>query len=118
MRFLKPVKVAEDAVWAEKEALTQKECDAIEKQFTTPYNTSLSKITKEITVDTGADVKTELKKAVREVTAQYSNGEEKTYSVRRNEAYLKKRIQTEREWNILCEEQLEVLHITQRQIHH
>ena len=50
--------VAEDAVWAEKEALTQKECDAIEKQFTTPYNTSLSKITKEITVDTGADVKT------------------------------------------------------------
>lgn len=31
--------VAEDAVWAEKEALTQKECDAIEKQFTTPYNT-------------------------------------------------------------------------------
>ena len=82
--------VAEDAVWAEKEALTQKECDAIEKQFTTPYNTSLSKITKEITVDTGADVKTELKKAVREVTAQYSNGEEKTYSVRWNEADIEK----------------------------
>ena len=35
-------------------------------------------------------MKTELKKAVREVTAQYSNGEEKTYSVRWNEADIEK----------------------------
>ena len=73
------------AVWASETALTQAEYDKVTKKFTNPYNTSL-KYNKqdEITVQAGEDIEEALDDAFGEVKAQYSNGEEKTYSIRWN----------------------------------
>ena len=75
----------EYAAWASEIALTQAEYDKVTKKFTNPYNTSLeyNKVD-EITVEKGADIEAELDKTFGEVTAAYSNGEEKTYSIRWN----------------------------------
>ena len=81
----------EYAVWASETALTQAEYDTVTNKFTNPYNTSL-KYNKqdEITVEAGADIEAALDKAFGEVTAEYSNGEEKTYSIRWNSDDLEK----------------------------
>lgn len=75
----------EYATWASEIALTQAEYDKVTKKFTNPYNTSLeyNKID-EITVEKGADIETALDETFGEVTAAYSNGDEKTYSIRWN----------------------------------
>ncbi len=75
----------EYAAWASEIALTQAEYDKVTKKFTNPYNTSLNydKV-EEITVEPGTDIEAALDDAVGEVTAGYSNGEEKTYSIRWN----------------------------------
>ena len=75
----------EYAAWASEIALTQAEYDKVTKKFTNPYNTSLNyNKVEEITVEPGTDIETALDDAVGEVTAGYSNGEEKTYSIRWN----------------------------------
>ena len=75
----------EYATWASEIALTQAEYDKVTKKFTNPYNTSLeyNKVD-EITVEKGADIETALDDTFGEVTAAYSNGDEKTYSIRWN----------------------------------
>ena len=75
----------EYAAWASEIALTQAEYDKVTKKFTNPYNTSLNyNKVEEITVEPGTDIEAALDDAVGEVTAGYSNGEEKTYSIRWN----------------------------------
>ena len=75
----------EYAAWASETALTQAEYDKVTKKFTNPYNTSLEYNKQdEITVQAGEDIEEALDEAFGEVTAQYSNGEEKTYSIRWN----------------------------------
>lgn len=76
----------EYAVWASETALTQDEYDKVTKKFTNPYNTSLNYNNKqdEITVQAGEDIEEALDDAFGEVKAQYSNGEEKKYSIRWN----------------------------------
>lgn len=79
------------AVWASETALTQAEYDKVTKKFTNPYNTSLEYNKQdEITVEAGADIEAALDEAFGEVTAEYSNGEEKTYSIRWNSDDLEK----------------------------
>ena len=75
----------EYAAWASEIALTQAEYDKVTKKFTNPYNTSLeyNKVD-EITVEKGADIENALDETFGEVKAAYSNGEEKTYSIRWN----------------------------------
>lgn len=81
----------EYAVWASKTALTQDEYDKVTKKFTNPYNTSLKYDKQdEITVQAGEDIEEALDDAFGEVKAQYSNGEEKTYSIRWNSDDLEK----------------------------
>ena len=81
----------EYAVWASETALTQAEYDKVTKKFTNPYNTSLEYNKQdEITVEAGADIEAALDEAFGEVTAEYSNGEEKTYSIRWNSDDLEK----------------------------
>lgn len=81
----------EYAVWASETALTQAEYDKVTDKFTNPYNTSLEYNKQdEITVEAGADIEAALDKAFGEVTAEYSNGEEKTYSIRWNSDDLEK----------------------------
>ena len=75
----------EYAAWASEIALTQAEYDKVTKKFTNPYNTSLNyNKVEEITVEPGTDIEAALDDAVGEVKAGYSNGEEKTYSIRWN----------------------------------
>ena len=75
----------EYAVWASETALTQAEYDKVTKKFTNPYNTSLEYDKQdEITVQAGEDIEEALDEAFSEVTAKYSNGEEKKYSIRWN----------------------------------
>ena len=75
----------EYAAWASEIALTQAEYDKVTKKFTNPYNPSLNyNKLEEITVEPGTDIEAALDDAVGEVTAGYSNGEEKTYSIRWN----------------------------------
>ena len=75
----------EYAAWASEIALTQAEYDKVTKKFTNPYNTSLNyNKVEEITVEPGTDIEAALDDAVGEVTAGYSNDEEKTYSIRWN----------------------------------
>ena len=75
----------EYAAWASEIALTQAEYDKVTKKFTNLYNTSLNyNKVEEITVEPGTDIEAALDDAVGEVTAGYSNGEEKTYSIRWN----------------------------------
>ena len=75
----------EYAAWASEIALTQAEYDKVTKKFTNPYNTSLNyNKVEEITIEPGTDIEAALDDAVGEVTAGYSNGEEKTYSIRWN----------------------------------
>lgn len=81
----------EYAVWASETALTQAEYDTVTNKFTNPYNTSLEYNKRdEITVEAGADIEAALDEAFGEVTAEYSNGEEKTYSIRWNSDDLEK----------------------------
>lgn len=89
-KFEQPDGAPEDAVWASEVALTQKEAEKVTGKFTNPYNTSVSNIEKEITVEPGDDIEAALKKTVDKVTATYSNGDKKTYSVRWNDADLAK----------------------------
>ena len=73
----------DDAIWASETALTQEEYDRVTDKFTNPHNTSLdyNKVT-EITVDPGDDIEAALNEAIGDITAEYSNGAERTYSVR------------------------------------
>ena len=81
----------EYAVWASETALTQAEYDTVTNKFTNPYNTSLEYNKQdEITVKAGADIEAALDEAFGKVTAEYSNGEEKTYSIRWNSDDLEK----------------------------
>ena len=79
------------AAWASEIALTQAEYNKVTDKFTNPYNTSLdyNKVD-EITVDKGENIEEALDKAFGEVKASYSNGEEKTYSIRWNSDDLEK----------------------------
>ena len=72
-----------DAIWASETALTQEEYDRVTDKFTNPHNTSLTynEVT-EITVNKGDDVEEALNEAIGEISAEYSNGVERTYSVR------------------------------------
>ena len=81
----------EYAAWASEIALTQAEYDKVTNKFTNPYNTSLeyNKVD-EITVDKGENIEEALDEAFGEVKASYSNGEEKTYSIRWNSDDLEK----------------------------
>lgn len=79
-----------DAIWASETALTQAEYDKVTAKFTNPYNTSLTEITKEITVDPGDDIEAALDAAVGEIEAAYSNGEDRTYTVRWDDSDLEK----------------------------
>ena len=79
-----------DAVWASELALTQAEYDKLTAKFTNPYNTSIDSVTKEVTVAVGGDAEEALDKAVGSLNATYSNGVERTYTVRWNAADLKK----------------------------
>ena len=81
----------EYATWASEIALTQVEYDKVTNKFTNPYNTSLkyNKVD-EITVDKGENIEEALDEAFGEVKASYSNGEEKTYSIRWNSDDLEK----------------------------
>ena len=81
----------EYAVWASETALTQAEYDKVTNKFTNPYNTSLEYNKQdEITVEAGADIEAALDEAFGEVTAEYSNGEQKPYSIRWNSDDLEK----------------------------
>ncbi|HIY31445.1 MAG TPA: family 43 glycosylhydrolase [Candidatus Mediterraneibacter avicola] len=81
----------EYAVWASETALTQAEYDTVTNKFTNPYNTSLEYNKQdEITVEAGADIEAALDEAFGEVTAEYSNGEQKPYSIRWNSDDLEK----------------------------
>ena len=79
-----------DAVWASELALTQKEYNKLTAKFTNPYNTSIDSVTKEVTVAVGGDAEEALDKAVGSLNATYSNGVERTYTVRWNAADLEK----------------------------
>lgn len=73
-----------DAVWAEKEALTEAEYKKVEEKFKNPYNTKLSVTKKDVTLQKGDQINQEIlqEKAQGKATAQYSDGTEKTYSIR------------------------------------
>ncbi len=81
--FPKVEKAPADAVWASETALTKDEYNKVTDKFTNPYNTSLdyNKVT-EITINPGDDVETALNQAIGDIKATYSNGAERTYSVR------------------------------------
>lgn len=84
--------VAEDAVDPQRVALTKKECEALKKQFQNPYNTEVTGMPKDITIKKGETFEDKLDS---EVTAAYSDGTERTYSVRWNKGDIAK-VNTER----------------------
>lgn len=73
-----------DAVWESGAALTQSEFDRVVKKFSNPYNTSLdtSSLPASITVQTGDSEALETELSGVKVKAEYSDGTEKTFSVR------------------------------------
>ena len=82
--------VPSDAVWATSIPLTQAEYDKLTAKYSNPYNTSITPVTQEVTVEENGDAQQALDEAVGELIAQYSNGEERTYDVRWNTSDLDK----------------------------
>src|SRR5699024_8474242 len=64
--------------------------DKLTAKYSNPYNTSITPVTQEVTVEENGDAQQALDEAVGELIAQYSNGEERTYDVRWNTSDLDK----------------------------
>ena len=79
---------AADAIWDSRAALTQTEYDRLVKKFTNPSLTNLEGLPGNLTIQTGE--KLEDKLSTGPVKASYSDGTEKTLSVRWNQADLEK----------------------------